>query len=263
MHVQQSSLLLLLALLQATACSGSFIIGGREVTKPKPWMVSVQIENFHICGGTLIHQEWVLSAAHCKALYKLKTMAVLVGAHSLKKDMKTAQRVNVLSFHIPETFSNKTKVDDIMLLKLQSKVQLKKKKVEVRTIPKSGKDIPAGTKCVVSGWGTTKIETPKSSDTLQEVEVTVIDRELCNCYYNSKPNITVDMLCAGNKQGNKDACWGDSGGPLECQKSIVGLVSGGNGCGNPKKPGVYTLLSKRHISWINKTLKKHSNITEV
>lgn len=94
-----------------------------------------------------------------------------------------------------------------VFFQLESKVQLKKSKVEVRTIPKSGKDIPAGTKCVVSGWGTTKIETPKASNTLQEVEVTVIDRGLCNCYYNSKPNITVDMLCAGNEQENKDACW--------------------------------------------------------
>lgn len=92
-------------------------------------------------------------------------------------------------------------------LQLQDKVQLKKKIVEVRTIPKSGKDLLAGTKCVVSGWGTTQVEAPKYSATLQEVEVMVIDRELCNCYYNSNPNITDDMLCAGNKQGNKDACW--------------------------------------------------------
>ncbi|XP_047661257.1 granzyme K-like isoform X1 [Tachysurus fulvidraco] len=262
MHLQQSSFLLFLILLKATACSGSFIIGGKEVKKPKPWMVSIQVENSHVCGGTLIHPEWVLSAAHCKILYRLKPTTMLVGAHSLTKD-KNAQRVKVQSFHIPKTFSNKTKVDDIMLLKLQDKVQLKKKIVEVRTISKSGKDILAGTKCVVSGWGTTQVEAPKFSATLQEVEVTVIDRELCNCYYNSNPKITDDMLCAGNKQGNKDACWGDSGGPLECQKSIVAVVSGGNGCGNPKKPGVYTLLSKRHISWINTILKKFSNSTEV
>lgn len=49
-----------------TACSGSFIVGGKEVKKPKPWMVSIQVENCHVCGGTLIHPEWVLSAAHCR-----------------------------------------------------------------------------------------------------------------------------------------------------------------------------------------------------
>lgn len=78
--------------------------------------------------------------------------------------------------------------------------------MEIRKIPKSGKDIPAGTKCEVRGWGITKIGDKKPSDALREVEVTVVDRELCNCYYNRKPAITDDMLCAGNKQGNKDAC---------------------------------------------------------
>ncbi|MCI4386681.1 hypothetical protein PGIGA_G00065300 [Pangasianodon gigas] len=262
MHVLQCSLLLLLTLFQATACSGSYIIGGREVKKPKPWMVSIQVGNYHVCGGTLIHQQWVLTAAHCKFVSKSKPTTVLVGAHSLTKD-KNAERVKILSFHIPEKFNNKTKVHDIMLLKLQNKVQLRKNKVEVKTIRKPTTDVPAGTKCEVRGWGTTQVEQPKYCDTLQEVEVTVVDRELCNCFYNNNPVITDDMLCAGDKQGKKDACWGDSGGPLECKKSIVGVVSGGNGCGNPKKPGVYTLFSKSHVSWINDILKKQSNSTEV
>ncbi|NP_001187108.1 granzyme K precursor [Ictalurus punctatus] len=255
MHVQQRSLLLILTLFQATACSGSFIIGGREVKKPKPWMASVQSNNSHICGGTLIHQQWVLTAAHCKTFLQFKPIEVLLGAHSLTKD-KNAMRVKVLCFHISPKFSATTRVHDIMLLKLQDKVQLKKNKVDVKKIPKSGKDIPAGTKCEVRGWGTTHVKNPKACDTLQELEVTVVDRELCNCYYNSKPTITANMLCAGNKQRDKDACWGDSGGPLECKKNIVGVVSGGSGCGNPKKPGVYTLLSKEHIDWINKIIKK-------
>lgn len=157
---------------------------------------------------------------------------VLIGAHSLTKD-KYAVRVKIQSVHIPETFSTDTKVDDIMLLKvrhfraryglpkrmhkgfrlkndaffqLQHKVQIKKNKVDVKKIPEPGKDIPAGTKCEVRGWGVTSPEHKKPSDILREVEVTVVDRKLCSCYYNNKPKITDDMLCAGNEQGHKDAC---------------------------------------------------------
>lgn len=163
-------------------------------------------------------------------------MTVLVGALSLGK-VNNAEQVKVQSFYIPKTFSSKTKVDDIMLLKvnnilaknklpkkikknkaqyikivcyvfqLEKKVQLKKNKVEKKNIPKSGKDIPAGTKCEVRGWGTTQVNERKASDTLQEVEVTVVDKALCNCYYNNNPKITEDMLCAGNKHGRKDTCW--------------------------------------------------------
>lgn len=95
----------------------------------------------------------------------------------------------------------------IFFFQLQKKVQLKKNKVEVKKIFKSGKDIPAGTKCEVRGWGTTQVKQNIPSDTMQEVEVTVVDRELCNCFYDKNPKITDDMLCASNKQGRKDACW--------------------------------------------------------
>lgn len=89
---------------------------------------------------------------------------------------------------------------------LENKVQIKKNKVDVMKIPKPGKDIPAGTKCEVRGWGVINKEHKKPSDILREVDVTVVDRNLCNCYYNNNPKITDDMLCAGNKQGHKDAC---------------------------------------------------------
>uniref|UniRef100_A0A8B9H7E8 trypsin n=1 Tax=Astyanax mexicanus TaxID=7994 RepID=A0A8B9H7E8_ASTMX len=151
----------------------------------------------------------------------------------------------------------------LFLIQLKSKVKLNKKTVDVKTIPKSQQKIPDGTKCEVMGWGSTVANAAvrKASDVLREVEVTVLNRELCGCYYNSNPVITEDMLCAGNKQQNRDACQGDSGSPLECKKSLVGLVSGGTGCGNPKKPGVYTFLSKKHLLWIKSVLKKHWNST--
>uniref|UniRef100_A0A671KEX5 Peptidase S1 domain-containing protein n=1 Tax=Sinocyclocheilus anshuiensis TaxID=1608454 RepID=A0A671KEX5_9TELE len=222
-------------------CSEVSIVGGKDVKKHQPCMVSIQKDQIHVCGGILIQDQWLLTAAH-----------FLVGSLSLSKG---TQRVGVLSYEYPKTFNVKTKQDD-MLIKYAFELKAKPKK-----IPKKEQDVPPGTKCVVTGWGTTNSNVMKPSDKLQMLEVTVVDRDLCNCYYNRDPVITKDMLCAGNKQENRGICWGDSGGPLHCKKNIVGVVSGSKECGDPKEPTVYTFLSERHIRWINNTLKKQFNST--
>ncbi|KAF4111792.1 granzyme K-like [Onychostoma macrolepis] len=233
-------------------CSEVSIIGGKDVKKLQPWMVSIQKDQNHECGGILIQAQWVLTAAHCRQ-EPITSVTVLVGSLSLSKG---TQRVGILGYEYPKTFNVKTKQDDIMLIKLSKKVKAKPKK-----IPKKEQDVPPGTKCVVTGWGTTNAKVMKPSDKLQMLEVTVVDRDLCNCYYNRDPVITKDMLCAGNKQEKSGICRGDSGGPLECKKNIVGVVSGSKGCSNPKEPTVYTFLSGRHIRWINNILKKQFNST--
>ncbi|KAG7476685.1 hypothetical protein MATL_G00085550 [Megalops atlanticus] len=245
-----------------TACSGMGIIGGKEI-KPHscPWMVSIQYENRHLCGGTLIKDQWVLTAAHCKSHFKKPaSVTVLLGAHSLTKEKDTV-RMRIEKTFEPRTFNLKTKADDIMLIKLEKRVKTKGKKIKVKDLPKDGKDVPAGTSCQVIGWGVTRKEANNPSDTLQGVEVKIEDRDLCRCLYNKNPTITEDMLCAGNKKTKADACQGDSGGPLVCKKALVGVVSGGSGCGDPKKPGVYTRLSKTHLSWIKNIIKNQYNIT--
>ncbi|KAL0979896.1 hypothetical protein UPYG_G00191250 [Umbra pygmaea] len=233
------------------------IIGGQEV-KPHslPYMALLENKNGKkVCGGILIHQQWVLTAAHCATIKK-----VWLGVHSIKQQEKNTRQVLKVKGQVQHPcfeWKNISIPNDIMLLKLDKKVKLSKA-VKVLPLPVSVEDVPAGTVCSVSGWGVTEHNPKAMSDVLQSVNVTVIDRMKCNSaqYYNMKPIITYNMLCAGFMgKTRQDSCQGDSGGPLVCEGVLQGVVSFGEGCGIKNKPGVYTLVSK-YLDWIKKTTGK-------
>uniref|UniRef100_A0A7M4FF65 Granzyme A n=1 Tax=Crocodylus porosus TaxID=8502 RepID=A0A7M4FF65_CROPO len=118
------------------------------------------------------------------------------------------------------------------------------KAVKTTNLPNTGTDIKPGTRCQVIGWGTTNNQMNDMSDTLKQVNVTVIDRNTCNDkkHYNLQPEITKNM--------------GDSGGPLICNGELKGITSFGKDgkCGAVQYPGVYTLLTASYINWIKKTI---------
>ncbi|XP_065143780.2 granzyme K-like [Paramisgurnus dabryanus] len=247
---------LLIAFFKVSDCSEVSIVGGKDVKKLEPWMVSIQKDEHHVCGGILIKDQWVLTAAHCKT-EPIKSVSVLIGTLSLKTlKTKGSQRVGILSYEHPKTYNEQTKRNDIMLIKLNKKVKTKPKK-----LPNKEQNLRPETKCVVKGWGTQDSEVLAASDKLQMLDVTIVDKELCTCNYKDELVITNDMLCTRNKETNRGPCQGDSGGPLECKKNLVGVVSGSRGCGVPGKPTVYTFLSNKHIFWINNVLKKQFNST--
>ncbi|XP_078079020.1 granzyme K-like [Mustelus asterias] len=238
---------------------GVEIIGGHKV-KPhsKPYMVSIQVDHkngryVHKCGGALIRSRWVLTAAHCEFKGPIQ---VVLGAHSLSRNEKSQQKLPVKEQHPHPGFNKKTPENDIMLLELASEAKINKN-VKLLKLPKDKvADLKRGTRCTVAGWGTTTIGSTSPSDTLQEVKLYVIDRKTCNSkdYYNHNPVITRDMICAGDSKGREDTCLGDSGGPLICKGVYKGIVSYGPKKPTAKKPGIYTLISKKYLDWIQKII---------
>uniref|UniRef100_A0A8C3T925 Granzyme A n=1 Tax=Chelydra serpentina TaxID=8475 RepID=A0A8C3T925_CHESE len=228
------------------------IIGGYAVTPhSRPYMALIKGKDY--CGGALIKENWVLTAAHCK----IDKGTVILGAHSFSKKEKEQQIIKITRSIRYPCFNDQKKENDIMLLQLQRKAKINKA-VKTIKLPNTDTDPKPGTQCKVAGWGIIKNGDRKPSDILREVNITIIDRRICNdqIHYNYNPIITMNMVCAGDKNGGKDSCVGDSGGPLICNGELKGITSFGktNKCGAVQSPGVYARLTKTYLLWIKKTI---------
>ncbi|NXD87770.1 GRAA protein, partial [Halcyon senegalensis] len=230
------------------------IIGGAEVAPhSRPFMAIISKKGKIICGGALIKKNWVLTAAHCD----VDGGEVILGAHSQKAREREKQFFQIAEKFPHPCYCPRRKENDIMLLQLKKRAKLNKA-VQLIPLPTSDDDPKPGTTCAVAGWGQTHNRIRKPSDTLREVNVTIISRKICNDnnHYKKNPLITDNMICAGSKNGGKDSCFGDSGGPLRCNNVMRGITAFGkeNTCGTVDGPGVYTRLTKPYLQWIRKTI---------
>uniref|UniRef100_A0A4W6CSN7 trypsin n=1 Tax=Lates calcarifer TaxID=8187 RepID=A0A4W6CSN7_LATCA len=225
------------------------IVGGYECRKNSvPYQVSL-FTGYNFCGGTLLSDEWVLSAAHCKTNGWLTLMEVRLGEHDLWEPEGTEQHIMSAEFIRHPDYNARTQDSDIMLIKLSRRATLNSF-VRPATLP--SKCASDGTMCQISGWGSLRPSNEaRYPHKLQCLEVPLLSDDTC---FNAYPfQITENMICAGYLEGGKDSCQGDSGGPMMCNGELQGVVSWGHGCALRKKPGVYTKVCN-YISWIKNTM---------
>ncbi|KAI4885884.1 hypothetical protein NFI96_032829, partial [Prochilodus magdalenae] len=240
----------------------SRIIGGTAAQLGRwPWQVSLHFNGMHICGGTLISQDFVVTAAHCfpdsnRSYMDVGRWRVYVGAVSQNK-LLDPYFVKKILLH--DQYDKNTDDYDIALLKLTSPVELSGT-VSPACLPTFGKNFPHGTECWTSGFGTVVEGAESGSVDLMGVAVSIIDMWVCNSSDVYRGRISVNMMCAGDMQGGRDSCQGDSGGPLVCQESdqrwyLAGVTSWGTGCGRKQRPGVYSRVTSL-LPWIHSMMQK-------
>nr|XP_039257944.1 CLIP domain-containing serine protease 14D-like [Styela clava] len=243
------------------------IYGGLRSRKGRwPWMVQLisTPENLEpgICGGSLLSKKWVVTAAHCfrnKYSYPINTWTAILGTSQNFLNMRLLSdglEIRMLEEVIIHPEHNLFYHHDIALVKLESQVNYSD---VIKPICLPCLETPQeGDMCWTVGYG--KTDDDKDSGALREVDVPIASMKSCSKVYADSGRILQQdhMICAGHKEGEKDACNGDSGGPLMCQRRDscqwyqAGIVSfGKGGCGLKGVYGVYTSM-KAHQRWIRR-----------
>ncbi|XP_061448592.1 transmembrane protease serine 13 isoform X2 [Rhineura floridana] len=252
--------------LRCTSCGQRIsgrIVGGNDTSASKwPWQVSLQYGTTHICGGTIIDPQWVLTAAHCFFMNSVKILdewKVYAGASDLKR--LATEGIPVSHIIINANYSDEHDDYDIALMKLSRPLALSAQ-VRPACLPMSGQTFLPGRTCFITGFGKINENEENTSPKLREAEVKIIDYRLCNSQHVYDSYLTPRMMCAGYLRGGRDSCQGDSGGPLVCQDSnhwyLAGVTSWGTGCGQRNKPGVYTQVTKL-LSWIYSKMESQTD----
>ncbi|XP_010786480.1 ovochymase-2-like isoform X2 [Notothenia coriiceps] len=264
------------------------VVGGAQATYGShPWLVSLQYRGSHFCGGAILTEHWILTAAHCLASHSkefLSGVRVLVGEFDQRVDDEEKQAFLIKSASVHEKYHHALPMNyDIALMELDQHIVLGTH-VQPICLPLADDSIQPGTSCIMGGWGRMK-EKGRVPAVLREVKLDLVDPAKCQYVLHTvrsstrpqrpaRPQPAMTVLCAGPEGGGRDACQGDSGGPLVCPAGsgegrwvALGVTSWGKGCGRswgknssrpPARrgsPGVFTDV-RLLLPWIKSKLRQ-------
>jgi secreted trypsin-like serine protease len=269
----------------AKADDNEMIVGGTVAPEGKyPWQVRIFAsadDDKGRCGGTIIAPQWVLTAAHCVVADPLATAdvkpvdSVVIGYGSV--DRTQTKKVDSANIIVNPDYLAKGSNShaDVALIKLAEPIDAKP--VELANAEMTKKLLAPGATVTVTGWGAVwnpddknvlamlsqltagadlgdKLNYPLK---LHQVEIQVMDNESCQTLFQgSNVEVVESSICGLQPGSRKNACYGDSGGPLMASPKPrtfvqVGIVS--RGCGNMDQPNIYTRVAS-FMDWINSTM---------
>eukprot|EP00794_Sanderia_malayensis_P018554 gene18554-20418_t len=237
------------------------IIGGTP-SNPGDWpwhAILVNVKNSTnkepVCGATLIMPDWVITSAHCVAdIIDKSKYEIRLGAQKRNTLEGPEQEIGIKNIYVHQDFNKIVKFNnDAAMIRLNSPAMLSvRSRTGLACLPKKTTLPSPNQICWVTGFGRIWNHGPHP-DVLLEGPLPLVSNAECSHMESYPGQITDQMFCAGYKDGGIDTCQGDSGGPLVCEYAgkwfLNGITSWGDGCGRPRKYGVYTNVTQMH-DWI-------------
>uniref|UniRef100_A0A182J6W6 Uncharacterized protein n=1 Tax=Anopheles atroparvus TaxID=41427 RepID=A0A182J6W6_ANOAO len=255
----------------ASAGEVNRIIGGEEAEPHElPYQVSLQwnynndsIRPMHFCGGALLSDRWIVTAAHCSTSYTdTGFIEVVAGAHNIADRQEDNQRRRVDNMTVHKQYCGTVCPNDIALIQVAIPFTLGEHVKPIR-LPQRNEEFRGD--ALVSGWGaTTPAMVPEYPDKLRKALLPLVAYDECRQLWYDVSHLANTNVCAGPEDGSKAACSADSGGPLVTVNGtrvaedpvLIGLVSWGPfPCASPWRPNVFTGVTY-FVDWIEEHMKK-------
>jgi len=246
--------------------SGKIVNGEKAEYGEWPWQVSLRqwrtATFLHKCGAALLSENWAITAAHCVESVNPDELLLRMGEYDLNDEYSEPytfqdRKVQIVASH--PKFDPKTFEYDLALLRFYEPVTFQPNIIPV-CIPEDDANL-VGKTAWVTGWGRLYEDGPLPA-VLQEVDLPIINNTECEAMYEKagfREHIPHIFICAGYREGGKDSCEGDSGGPMAVEREngrfdLAGIISWGIGCAKKNQPGVMTRIAYFR-DWINTIIK--------